>query len=90
MPGSVVLPLFREMRWPRARLNVRVEDGRAIFTSDTFAFRVCPDLDGERALLDNFFDVYPSIPTVLDWPKKWGAPKILRVGNLVAEGAGAR
>jgi beta-mannosidase len=63
-------------------VNVRVKDGKAIFTGNTFAFRVCLDLDGDRALPDNFFDVYPGIPTVLDWPKRLGSPQILRVGNL--------
>lgn len=78
---AMFLPLFREMKWPKARVNVKVTGGKAIFISKTFAWRVCLDLDGERALPDNFFDVYPGIPTVLDWPKKLGAPKILRIGN---------
>jgi beta-mannosidase len=80
---ALILSLFREMKWPKARVNVRLKDGKAIFTSNTFAWRVCLDLDGERALPDNFFDIYPGIPTVLDWPKKLGTPKVLRVGNLV-------
>lgn len=79
---ALLLPLFREMQWPKARVNVKLADGKAIFTSHTFAWRVCLDLDGKRALPDNFFDIYPGIPTVLDWPRKFGAPKILRGGNL--------
>jgi beta-mannosidase len=79
---TMIAPLFREVKWPKARVNVRVKDGKAIFTGNTFAFRVCLDLDGDRALPDNFFDVYPGIPTVLDWPKRLGSPQILRVGNL--------
>lgn len=78
---TLILPLFREMKWPAARVRVRLADGKAIFTSRTFAWRVCLDLDGERALPDNFFDVYPGIPTVLDWPRELGAPKVLRIGN---------
>ena len=56
--------------------------GKAIFTSDRFAWRVCLDLDGETPLPDNFFDVFPGIPTILDWPEGSPAPRILRVGNL--------
>jgi beta-mannosidase len=78
----LVLPFFKAMRWPKARVSVTVRDGRATFRSRTFAWRVCLDLDGERALPDNFFDVYPGIPTVLDWPAKLGVPTVLRVGNL--------
>jgi beta-mannosidase len=76
------LPLFKEMKWPKATVIVRQSDGKAIFQSHTFAWRVCLDLDGEKSLPDNFFDVYPGIPTVLDWPKRLGKPKILRIGNL--------
>ena len=79
---ALFLPLFREMQWPRARVNVKLANGQAIFTSNTFAWRVCLDLNGERALPDNFFDIYPGIPTVLDWPRKFGTPKVIRVGNL--------
>jgi len=76
------LPYFREMKWPRPRVAVRRAGGKAVFTSSSFAWRVCLDLDGERRLPDNFFDVWPGIPTVLPWPKSLGTPRILRVGNL--------
>lgn len=78
---TLILPLFKEMQWPKARVNVKLAGGKAVFTSRTFAWRVCLDLDGEKALPDNFFDVYPGIPTILDWPAKLGKPKILRIGN---------
>ena len=77
----LILPFFKEMKWSKARVNMKLVNEKAVFTSRTFAWRVCLDLDGEQALADNFFDVYPGIPTVLEWPKKFGAPKILRIGN---------
>jgi beta-mannosidase len=77
------LPLFKEMDWPAAEVSVRRENGSAIFESPVFAWRVCLDLDGDRALPDNFFDVFPGIPTVLDWPEGLGEPRVLRVGNMV-------
>jgi hypothetical protein len=43
---------------------------------------VCLDLHGEKALPDNFFDVLPDIPTILDWPEELGEPNILYTGNL--------
>jgi beta-mannosidase len=78
---TLMLPLFREMKWPAARVEVSVSGGKAVFTSHTFAWRVCIDLDGERPLDDNFFDVYPGIPTVLEWPETLGVPRILKLGN---------
>ncbi len=77
------LPTFKEMKWPQAQVRVRREGGQAIFESDVFAWRVCLDLDGEAALPDNFFDVLPGIPTVLDWPAELGEPLVLRVGNAM-------
>jgi beta-mannosidase len=75
------LPLFREMRWPKAKVRVSRRGGKAVFTCECFAWRVCLDLDGELALPDNFFDVYPGMPTVLPWHEKFGKPQILRIGN---------
>jgi beta-mannosidase len=74
-------PRVNEMKWNRPRVTVRLRKGRAVFSSDGFAWRVCLDLDGERALPDNFFDILPGIPVVLDWPASLGKPRILRVGN---------
>ena len=81
------LPYFKEMEWPEAQVTVRRVGNQAIFESATFAWRVCLDLDGELALPDNFFDVLPGIPTILEWPAELPEPKVLRVGNLVARPA---
>lgn len=78
---ALILPRFREMKWPAAKVSTRLAGGKAFFTSKTFAWRVCLDLDGDKALPDNFFDVYPGVPTVLDWPLELGQPKVLRIGN---------
>ncbi len=73
----LILPLFKEMKWPRARIRVTLRGGRAFFHSRTFAWGVCLDLDGERALPDNFFDVFPGIPTILPWPRHLPRPRVL-------------
>ncbi len=70
------------MKWPRAKVSVKVSGGKAVFTSPVFSWRVCLDLDGEARLPDNFFDVWPGVPVVLPWPKSLGTPRILRTGNL--------
>lgn len=79
---KLFLPFYKEMTWPKAVVTVRRESGKAIFESETFAWRVCLDLDGEKPLPDNFFDLLPGVPYVLDWPDSLGTPKVLRVGNL--------
>ncbi len=75
------LPYFKDMQWPKARITVRRKQGKAIFSCSTFAWRVCLDLDGEKAFPDNFFDLLPGVPLVLDWPDQLGAPRIVRIGN---------
>jgi len=78
----LLLPLFKDIAWPAASVSVRRQGTQAVFESPTFAWRVCLDLDGEKRLADNFFDVLPGIATVIDWPDELGEPKVLRVGNL--------
>jgi beta-mannosidase len=80
--NRLFLPLFKEIRWPRPRLDVTVAAGRATFASPTFVWGVCLDLAGDRPLPDNFFDVWPGIPYTLPWSGE--APRVLRVGNLGA------
>jgi beta-mannosidase len=77
----LMLPLPVELAWKPAQVSVRVEGGKAIFTSPTFAWGVCLDLDGERALADNWFDLFPGTPYAIPWP--WpDPPKVVGVGNL--------
>jgi beta-mannosidase len=78
---TLLLPLFKEVRWPEADVRVTVTNGEARFECDTLAWQVCLDMDGEEALGDNFFDVYPGVPTVLPWPESRGAPQVRRTGN---------
>jgi beta-mannosidase len=75
------LPYFKELEFAPANVRVRREGGKAIFECDVFAWRICLDLDGEQVLPDNFFDILPDVPTVLDWPEALGRPRVLRVGN---------
>ncbi len=81
--NRLFLPFFKDLKWAKPRLKVRVTAGRAIFTSDTFVWGVCLDLDGSKPTPDNFFDVYPGIPHVIPW-KGAGRPEVKFVGNLSA------
>ena len=75
------LPRFHEVEWPEAHVTVHRSDGLAVFSCETFAWRVCLDLAGERRLPDNFFDLLPGVPYALPWPAELGTPVVLRVGN---------
>lgn len=45
--------LFREMKWPKAKVSFTRKGDKTVFTSDNFAWCVCLDLDGEHSLADN-------------------------------------
>lgn len=79
----LALPLPVELAWAPAAVEVRLAAGVATFTSATYVWGVCLDLDGECALADNFFDLYPGRPYAIPWA---GAepPRVLGVGNLAA------
>lgn len=78
--GRLFTPLFKEMDWPETNIQVRVENGVAVFESHAFAWGVCIDLDGEEVLADNFFDLFPGMPYAIPWTKP-SPPKVLFKGN---------
>ena len=80
--NRLVLPYFKELKWVPADVRVHKGEGELVFDSDTFAWGVCIDLDGETPLADNFFDLYPGIPHVVAQPENFQADMV-RVGNLV-------
>lgn len=82
--NRLFLPLFKELNWVPARVRVRLENGRAIFESSTFAWGVCLDLEGERRMPDNFFDIYPDVPYSIPWESD-RPPVILWSGNLAGQ-----
>ncbi|MBU4201301.1 MAG: hypothetical protein KKE37_08140 [Verrucomicrobia bacterium] len=77
-------PFFKDLKWAIPQLKVRLEKGKAIFTSDTFVWGVCLDLNGQKLMPDNFFDVYPGIPHVIPW-KGARKPEVRFVGNLAGK-----
>jgi len=77
----LMLPFPIELAWKPAQVTVKVEGGKAVFTSPVFAWGVCLDLDGETVLADNFFDLFPGTPYAIPWPHAQ-PPKIIGVGNL--------
>ncbi|HLV80156.1 MAG TPA: glycoside hydrolase family 2 protein [Chthonomonadaceae bacterium] len=72
---------FKDLRFIEPHIELKREKGRLTLTSEGFAWGVCLDLDGERPLSDNCFDLLPGIPYSLPWSDALGEPQILRVGN---------
>jgi hypothetical protein len=59
---------FRELAWSGAEVSVSRRGGKLRLCCDRFAWAVCLDADGERALADNYFDLIPGIERVISWP----------------------
>ena len=79
--NKLLLPLWKDLTWPKASVRVSLAKGRATFTSNQFVLGVCIDLDGKAPLPDNFFDLFPTQPYSIPWKSK-SPPKILHTGNL--------
>ncbi len=80
--NRLILPMYKEMRWPVTDVRIEMRRGRAVFHSDTFAWNICLDLNGDLDLADNFFDVYPGQPYTIDWSHE-KPPTIVRIGNAI-------
>ncbi|NLE28546.1 MAG: hypothetical protein GX629_02610 [Phycisphaerae bacterium] len=78
----LVLPRFCELKWAPAKPTVRRDGEQVFFNSSTFAWGLCLDLEGVRALPDNFFDLWPGMDYALPWPSEHPLPEIIRIGNL--------
>ena len=78
----LLLPFFKEITWA-AKPEIKIEhaNGRVRFSSDSFVWNVCLDLNGELPFPDNFFDLLPGVAREFDWPEELGEPRILRIGN---------
>lgn len=67
---------------PEPSIELRHENGLLTLTSAVFAWGVCLDVDGERPLSDNGFDLLPGVPYTLPWDRETlGEPRIVRIGN---------
>ena len=80
---------FKDMRWPEAKIEISLRDGHATFTSSSFCWRIALDLDGETALADNFFDLFPGEPYTIEWPHP-SSPKVLFLGNQLGRSPGEK
>jgi beta-mannosidase len=75
------LERFKDLALAEPEIHVEPWHGATAFTSETFAWGVCLDVDGQTALPDNCFDLIPGVPYVVDLPWQGEAPQVVRVGN---------
>jgi len=80
--NRIFVEKFMDLDWAAAEISVTRDGDHAVFSSPTFVWGVCIDLDGESALPDNAFDLLPGIEYRIPWPADQPLPEIVRTGNL--------
>lgn len=82
----LLLERFKDLALVAPTIAVERGEGAATFRSDAFAWGVCLDLDGERPLADNAFDLLPGVEYIVPWSEGLGEPRILMTGNALLTG----
>lgn len=79
--NKLLLSFFKNLTFTKPDIRIRIENGRAIFESDSFVWGATLDINGESDVADNCFDLIPGIPYSISWPDKTKRPMILKTGN---------
>ncbi len=53
---------YNELGLKKCEIKVEKRGNKAVYTADKLVLGVCIDLDGDKKLGDNFFDLYPGKP----------------------------
>ncbi len=73
---------------PAPAITILRQGDELQLSSPDFVWGVCLDVDGERPLADNAFDLLPTIPYRVPWRAAWGEPAVVATGNALVKGAG--
>ena len=80
--NRIFIEKFKDLAWSKAQVSIERDGDCVVFSSPTFAWGVCLDLDGEACLPDNAFDILPGIAYRIPWPADQPLPEVVRAGNL--------
>jgi len=72
---------FKDLELPEPRISIERRGGCVAFSSPTFVWAVCLDVDGEAPLSDDVFDLVPGIDYEIDWPKDAPLPTVKRCAS---------
>jgi beta-mannosidase len=71
---------FKDMSFSKPVVKITRGKGTVTLESDVFVWGACIDVDGEKEVPDNCFDLLPGIPYTIPWTDK-EMPKIEFTGN---------
>jgi hypothetical protein len=79
--NKLLLSYFKNLPFKKPIINIKLENGKAVFESQDFVWGVTLDIDGESDVADNCFDLFPGIPYSVIWPDETKLPVVLKSGN---------
>jgi beta-mannosidase len=77
---------FKHLGFEKPVIKIVRKDNSVTFFSGTFVWGACIDIDGEKEMPDNCFDLLPGIPYTVPWSGK-EAPRVLFTGNSLFQAA---
>ena len=84
------LERFRDLQWMPAHVQCTHHGDTLCLESNTFAWSVALDTDGETPLADNHFDLIPGIERRIPWPKNRPTPKPISANMARSRAKGLR
>ncbi len=81
--NRLFLARHHELAFEKPQIDVKRRGKRAVFTSPVFAWGVCLDVDGEKPVADDCFDLLPGVPYEVAWPAGEALPVVQRCGSPV-------
>ncbi len=79
--NRVFITRFKDLKFAKPEIKVERRGDKAVFSSPTFVWAVCLDVDGEKPIADDIFDLLPGIEYEVAWPSDQPLPAVQRCGS---------
>jgi len=81
--NRVFVTKFNELPLAKPQIAVKRRGDKAVFSSPTYVWGTCLDVNGEAPLSDDVFDLLPGIEYEIEWPAKNALPRVERCGSAL-------
>ena len=79
--NRIFVERFKDLKWATSDIRVERKGEKAVFSSPTFIWAVCLDVDGEAPISDDVFDLLPGIGYEIDWPSDKPLTQVQRTAS---------
>lgn len=74
---------YKDLAFVKPEISITRRGAKAVFSSPSFVWAVCLDINGESAIADDVFDLIPGIEYAIDWPLDRPLPEIQRCASPI-------